>query len=215
VSTLSDLVLDLFAKDDYQALLRLSKKVDSDTKLESMCLIMRGVRDLEELCGQTHLDYKLTPGQRRSYAALGHFVGAQQVLFYCSDFPVINDPQLVRYGLKTLDKSDACIVRTHAIKAIKARQIEVSHILIDWLIALDPRRWNNQELYLIYESSVFDGKSDPWIFNKLDEMGVISPILRHAASGRIEICQAFLDDVRAMDGKQLDKVLMLFSRGDL
>ncbi|MDH0145155.1 hypothetical protein N7335_01980 [Stutzerimonas stutzeri] len=215
MSTLSDLVLDLFVKDDYRALLRLSKKVDSDTKLESMCLIMRGIRDLETLCGQNTINHKFTPAQRKSYAAVGHFIGTQQVMFYCSELPVINDPQLVRYGLKTLNQSDAWLVRSHAIQSIKARQIEISHILIEWLIKQDPNRYGYHELYLMYEASIFDGKSDPWIFNKLYEMGLVPSILKFAEAGKIGICKEFLDDLKQMNKEKLTEVLLKVSGNSL
>lgn len=215
MSTLSDLVLDLFVKDDYSALLKLSKKVDSDTKLESMCLIMHGIKDLEALCGQNTLTHKFTPAQRRTYAAIGHFIGTQQVLFYCSELPVINDPQLVKYGLKTLNQSDAWLVRSHAIQAIKSRQTEISHILIDWLIKQDPRRYSYHELYLMYEASIFDGKSDPWIFNKLYEMGLVSSILKFAEAGKIGICKEFLDDLKQMNKEKLTEVLLKVSGDSL
>lgn len=208
MSTLSDLVIDLFAQDDYKALNRISGTVDGDTKLESMGQIIRGIRHLEELCGQNNTTYKLTPAQRRSYAALSSFIGTQQVLFYCSELPVINDPQLVRYGLKTLNQSDAWLVRSHAIQSIKSRQTEISHILIDWLIKQDPRRYSYHELYLMYEASIFDGKSDPWIFNKLYELGLVSSILKFAEAGKIGICKEFLDDLKQMNKEKLTEVLL-------
>lgn len=212
MNELSLLVLDLFGQDDHQALQRLSKIADNDQKVACMGQVIRGVRHLEELCGQNHIEYKLTEAQRKSYAALVGFVGVQHVIFFCSEFPVLNDRKLVSNALKMMSKPDASMVRIQAIQAVKARQIEMSHILIDWLLKTIPERMNYQEMYLIYEASIFDGKSDPWIFDKIEEFGMVPVILKRASTGRIDIVEEFLNDVKAMNKGLIEKMLREYSQ---
>lgn len=212
MSTLSDLVLDLFAQENWRRLLDLARSVDPDMKMESMSQIIRGVRDLEELCGQNSPDFRLTPAQRRSYAALGDFVGLQNVLFFCSELPVINDKALVSYMLKKAEKSDAWLIRSNAVKAVKARQVEISHLLIDWLLRKVPKQMNHQEMYLLYEASIFDGKADYWIFKKIVLRDMVWFILKQASESKMGICKEFLHDVTELDMIERKKMWNYFKK---
>lgn len=206
---IKDFIVDCVVQSDYAALASL--KTQEGDVLE--CIYMALSRDLraaETMLGCDTLKYAYTDAHRKTLIELARVFGTVQVLKGVSNFTLPNDKALVEYFLSNsgFTKFSTPDLKSLAISASVGSQTEVVHTIVDWMIENLGKKDLAEDIYQIYESS-----TDPWIFRRMYETGLLVTVLNAALRGKVRVLPALLDNVNALcDLEQLQVLTAVFRK---
>lgn len=200
---IKDFIVGCVVESDFTALASL--KLQESGVLESIYMsLSRDLRAAETMLRRDTLDYAYTDAHRKTMIELARVFGTVQVLKGVSNFSIPNDKALVEYFLSNggFTKLSTPDLKSLAISAAVGTQTEVVHAIVDWMIENLGKKDLAEDIYQIYESS-----SDPWIFRRMYETGLLVTVLNATLRGKIRVLPALLDDVDALS--DLEKLQVL------
>lgn len=205
---LKDFIVSCVLESDYAALSSL-KPQEGDV-LDGIYLLMsRELRAAELMMGRHSLDYVYTEAQRRTLIELARVFGTVQVLKGVTNFALPNDLVLVEHFLSSgeFDRNCGYELRNFATAAARQGQTEVVRAIVDWMLE-NLRKADLPEI--IYE--IYEVDTDPWVFRKMYETGLLVKVLNSARIGRFGVLPALLDDVNTMQEMEKLEVLTAIFR---
>ncbi|MBO2925395.1 hypothetical protein J5H75_27380 [Pseudomonas asiatica] len=200
---LKDFIVSCVIESDYVALGSLREQ-EGDV-LDSIYLPMsRELRAAELMMGRHTLEYVYTDAQRQTLIELARVFGTVQVLKGVTNFALPNDLALVKRFLNSgeFDRTSGYELRNFATAAARQGQTEIVRAIVAWMLE-NLRKADLPEL--IYE--IYEVDSDPWVFRKMYETGLLVTVLNAARIGRISVLPALLNDVDAMEVLEKAEVL--------
>lgn len=200
---IKDFIVGCVVESDFTALASL--KLQESGVLESIYMsLSRDLRAAETMLRRDTLDYAYTDAHRKTMIELARVFGTVQVLKGVSNFALPNDKALVEYFLSNggFTKLSTPDLKSLAISAAVGTQTEVVHAIVDWMIENLGKKDLAEDIYQIYESS-----SDPWIFRRMYETGLLVTVLNAALRGKIGVLPTLLDNVDALN--DLEKLQVL------
>ncbi|WP_372029887.1 hypothetical protein [Pseudomonas kurunegalensis] len=205
---LKDFIVSCVIESDYVALGSL-KEQEGDV-LDSIYLSMsRELRAAELMQGRHTLEYAYTDAQRQTLIELARVFGTVQVLKGVTNFALPNDLALVEHFLNSgeFDRNCGHQLRNFATAAARQGQTEVVRAIVKWMLENLSKANLPEIIYEIYEVD-----SDPWVFRKMYETGLLVKVLNAARIGRFGVLPALLDDVDAMQEMEKLEVLTAIFR---
>ncbi|MDD2038727.1 hypothetical protein NP572_19620 [Pseudomonas putida] len=200
---LKDFIVSCVIESDYAALASL--KEQEGGVLDSIYLSMsRELRAAELMLGRHTLEYVYTDAQRQTLIELIRVFGTVQVLKGVTNFALPNDLVLVDHFLRSgeFDRNCCYELRNFATAAARQGQTEVVRAIVKWMLKNLSKADLPEIIYEIYEVD-----SDPWVFRKMYETGLLVKVLNAARIGRFGILPALLNDINAM--QELEKLEVL------
>lgn len=206
---IKDFIVGCVVESDYTALASLN--VQECGVLESIYMsLSRDLRAAETMLRRDTLDYAYTDAHRKTMIELARVFGTVQVLKGVSNFALPNDKTLVEHFLANggFTKFSTPDLKSLAISAAVCGQTEVVHTIVDWMIENLGSRDLAEDIYQIYEAS-----TDPWIFRRMYETGLLVTVLNATLRGKIRVLPALLDDVDALcDLEKLQVLTKVFRK---
>ena len=206
---IKDFIVDCVVQSDYNALASL-KTQEGDVLACIYMSLSRDLRAAETMLRRDTLDYAYTDAHRKTLIELARVFGTVQVLKCVSNFVLPNDRALVEYFLSNggFTKFSTPDLKTLTISAAACSQTEVVHTIVDWMIKNIGINDIAEDIYQIYESS-----TDPWIFRKMYETGMLVTVLNATLRGKVRVLPALLDDVDALcDLEKLQVLTKVFRK---
>lgn len=200
---IKDFIVGCVVESDFTALASL--KLQESGVLESIYMsLSRDLRAAETMLRRDTLDYAYTDAHRKTMIELARVFGTVQVLKGVSNFALPNDKALVEYFLSNggFTKLSTPDLKSLAISAAVGSQTGVAHTIVDWMIKNIGKNDIAEDIYQIYESS-----TDPWIFRRMYETGLLVTVLNATLRGKIRVLPALLDNVDALN--DLEKLQVL------
>ena len=200
---IKDFIVGCVVESDFTALASL--KLQESGVLESIYMsLSRDLRAAETMLRRDTLDYAYTDAHRKTMIELARVFGTVQVLKGVSNFALPNDKALVEYFLSNggFTKLSTPDLKSLAISAAVGSQTGVAHTIVDWMIKNIGKNDIAEDIYQIYESS-----TDPWIFRRMYETGLLVTVLNATLRGKIRVLPALLDNVVALN--DLEKLQVL------
>lgn len=200
---IKDFIVDCVVQSDYNALASL-KTQGGDVLACIYMSLSRDLRAAETMLRRDTLDYAYTDAHRKTMIELARVFGTVQVLKGVSNFALPNDKALVEYFLSNggFTKLSTPDLKSLAISAAVGSQTGVAHTIVDWMIKNIGKNDIAEDIYQIYESS-----TDPWIFRRMYETGLLVTVLNATLRGKIRVLPALLDNVDALN--DLEKLQVL------
>ena len=200
---IKDFIVDCVVQSDYNALASL-KTQEGDVLACIYMSLSRDLRAAETMLRRDTLDYAYTDAHRKTLIELARVFGTVQVLKGVSNFALPNDKALVEYFLSNggFTKLSTPDLKSLAISAAVGSQTGVAHTIVDWMIKNIGKNDIAEDIYQIYESS-----TDPWIFRRMYETGLLVTVLNATLRGKIRVLPALLDNVDALN--DLEKLQVL------
>lgn len=205
---LKDFIVSCVIESDYAALASL-KEQEGDV-LDSIYLPMsRELRAAELMMGRHSLDYVYSDAQRQTLIELTRVFGTVQVLKGVTNFALPNDLMVIEHflGSGEFDKNCVYELRNFATAAARQGQTDVVRKIVKWMLENLSKANLPEIIYEIYEVD-----SDPWVFRKMYETGLLVKVLNAARIGRFGVLPALLDDVNAMQEMEKLEVLTAIFR---
>ncbi len=200
---IKDFIVSCVLESDYSALASL--KPQEGGVLDSIYLPMsRELRAAELMTGRHSLNYVYTDAQRKTLIELARVFGTVQVFKGVTNLALPNDLVLVDHFLRSgeFDRNCCYELRNFATAAARQGQTKVVRLIVEWMLE-NLRKADLPEL--IYE--IYEVDSDPWVFRKMYESGLLVKVLNAARIGKFGVLPALLNDVYAM--QELEKLEVL------
>ena len=206
---IKDFIVDCVVQSDYNALASL-KTQEGDVLACIYMSLSRDLRAAETMLRRDTLDYAYTDAHRKTLIELARVFGTVQVLKGVSNLALPNDKALVEYFLSNggFTKFSTPDLKSLAISASVCSQTEIVHTIVDWMIENIGKNNIAEDIYQIYECS-----TDPWIFRKMYETGMLVTVLNATLRGKVRVLPALLDDVDALcDLEKLQVLTKVFRK---
>lgn len=206
---IKDFIVDCVVQSDYNALASL-KTQEGDVLACIYISLSRDLRAAETMLRRDTLDYAYTDAHRKTLFELARVFGTVQVLKGVSNLALPNDKALVEYFLSNggFTKFSTPDLKSLAISASVCSQTEIVHTIVDWMIENIGKNNIAEDIYQIYECS-----TDPWIFRKMYETGMLVTVLNATLRGKVRVLPALLDDVDALcDLEKLQVLTKVFRK---
>lgn len=206
---IKDFIVDCVVQSDYNALASL-KTQEGDVLACIYMSLSRDLRAAETMLRRDTLDYAYTDAHRKTLFELARVFGTVQVLKGVSNLALPNDKALVEYFLSNggFTKFSTPDLKSLAISASVCSQTEIVHTIVDWMIENIGKNNIAEDIYQIYECS-----TDPWIFRKMYETGMLVTVLNATLRGKVRVLPALLDDVDALcDLEKLQVLTKVFRK---
>lgn len=200
---IKDFILGCVVESDYTTLASL--KTQEGGVLDTIYMsLSRDLRAAENMLGRDTLGYAYTDAHRKTMFELARVFGTVHVFKGVSNFILPNDKQLVQYFLNNGGFTKFCSLelRRLAMSAAVCGQTEVVHTIVDWMIENLGKRDLAEDIYLIYEVS-----TDPWVFRKLYDTGLLLTVLNDAEIGKIEVLPKLMEEIDSL--QELEKIRFL------